>query len=85
MSLNELTMYGTKLIIGLITLILLLRLMGNKELAQISAIDLAAVVILGDLVSGAIETPELNWLHLIYLSSIWAILLFTVEFIEKIG
>ena len=53
--------------------------MGNKELAQITALDLAFVVILADLVAGVLHTKDLTWHHMIFLCGGWAILIWLVE------
>jgi uncharacterized membrane protein YcaP (DUF421 family) len=55
--------------------------MGNKELAQITALDLAFVVILADLVAGVLHTKDLYWYHMLFLCGGWAILIWIVEWL----
>lgn len=70
---------GIKLIVGLITLIVIIRLMGNKELAQITPLDTAFIVILGDIVVETAHSTDLNFTHTMFSMIIWGTMIFLLE------
>lgn len=68
-----------KLSIGLIILVSIIRLMGNKEISQVTPLGMAFIVIISDLVSGISVSRENNIFHLIFAMAFWTVLLFMLE------
>jgi len=75
-------MYGMialKLIIGLITLIGVVRLLGKKELAQITPLDFVYAVILGGILEESIFDDKVTIGNLVFALAIWALAIFLFE------
>ncbi|WP_286230836.1 DUF421 domain-containing protein [Neobacillus mesonae] len=75
-------MYGMialKLIIGLITLVVIVRLIGKKELAQITPLDFVYAVILGGILEESIFDDKVTVGHFIFALAIWALAIFLFE------
>ncbi|WP_121609501.1 DUF421 domain-containing protein [Mesobacillus foraminis] len=77
-------MYGTialKLIIGLIALLVVIRLLGKKELAQITPFDFIYALVLGGFLEEAIFDEKVSIGHLTFSIALWAILIYGIEVI----
>src|SRR5690625_2321174 len=72
-----------KLVIGLVLVILVLRLMGRKELAQITPLDLIFVTTVSELLGGAALGEEVKLGHLVFVLSLWFGLIYALEQLTK--
>ena len=72
-----------KLVIGLVLVILVLRLMGRKELAQITPLDLIFVTTVSELLGGAALGEEVNPGHLVFVLFLWFGLIYLLEHLTK--
>ncbi|WP_066174421.1 DUF421 domain-containing protein [Bacillus marinisedimentorum] len=68
-----------KLVIGLIALILITRLLGKKEMAQVTPFDFVYALILGGIIEEGIYDTKTKIYHVIYAAALWAVLIYTVE------
>lgn len=71
-----------KLTIGLIVLLVSLRLLGKKSLAQATPLDFVLAVIISNLVANLSVTPDYNMLHVVGVLVFWAVLLFLLDVIK---
>lgn len=69
----------SKLIIGLIGLIIVIRITGKKNLTQISPYDLVYTLVLGGIIEEAIYDDQVSVLHLILGLALWAFLIWLIE------
>jgi uncharacterized membrane protein YcaP (DUF421 family) len=79
-------MYGIialKLIIGLITLVVVVRLIGKKELAQITPLDFVYAVILGGILEESIFDDKVTIGHLVFALTLWALAIYLFEKIMR--
>lgn len=74
---------GIKLIIGLILILAIFRLMGKKELAEVTPLDMAFIVIIADLVPEISADVDLNPLHLIFALGLWTGLIYILEYFKR--
>ncbi|MFZ7942830.1 DUF421 domain-containing protein [Neobacillus sp. 19] len=72
-----------KLAIGLVALIIIIRLMGKKELAQITTLDFAFAVILADLVANITVDDTYSWWHMIVAMCFWVIMIFILDWFTR--
>jgi uncharacterized membrane protein YcaP (DUF421 family) len=72
-----------KLIVGLIMVVVLFRLMGRKELAQITPIDMVFVVILADLFAGMASDSDVHVGRLVFTLLVWGSLILLLERIKS--
>jgi uncharacterized membrane protein YcaP (DUF421 family) len=72
-----------KLVAGLISLLIVTRLMGKKELAQVTPFDFIYAVILGGIVEETIYDEKVSPLHLAYSAALWGLLIYTIEILAK--
>ncbi len=69
----------TKLITGLIGLIIVIRITGKKNLTQISPYDLVYTLVLGGIIEESIYDDQVSVLHLVLALTLWAFLIWLVE------
>ena len=72
----------SKLILGLIALLIVVRVLGRKSLAQMTPYDFVYTLVLGGLLEESLYDDQVNLLHLLLGVSLWGILIFTLEFIS---
>ncbi|WP_096272491.1 DUF421 domain-containing protein [Paucisalibacillus globulus] len=72
-----------KLIAGLIVVVILFRVLGRKELAQTTPIDMVFVVILADLFAGMASDSEVHVGRLIFTLLLWGTLILILERIKS--
>lgn len=71
-----------KIIIGLISLLIVIRLLGKKELSQVTPFDFVYLLILGSFVEEGIYDENVSPLHIVYTIFLWGLLIY---FIEKLA
>ncbi|KKK39266.1 membrane protein [Mesobacillus campisalis] len=72
-----------KLVVGLVTLLAVTRLMGKKELSQVTPFDFIYAIILGGIVEESIYDEKVSPLHLAYSAALWGALIYTIEILAK--
>ncbi|WP_412990280.1 DUF421 domain-containing protein [Pediococcus siamensis] len=72
---------GAKLVIGLIGLLIVVRLLGKKSMAEITPFDLIYTLVLGGILEETVYDEQVHLGHLLFAIGIWALLIF---FIEKV-
>lgn len=80
MALGSITI---KMIIGLIALLTVTRLLGKKEMSEVTPYDFAYSLILGEIIGEAIYDPKLKWWFILYTAALWGILIYIIEVITK--
>ncbi|MEI3605634.1 DUF421 domain-containing protein [Pseudogracilibacillus sp. SE30717A] len=68
-----------KIIIGFITLLIVVRLLGKKELSQLTPIDLVYLLVLGGLLEESIYDDKVPFWEVLYTAFLWAILVFLFD------
>lgn len=76
---EDMLMYALKLTVGLIGVLLVLRLMGKKELAQITPLDFVYALILGGIIEEALYDPAVPVYEMLFSLFFWALLIFVIE------
>ncbi|MFD2831020.1 DUF421 domain-containing protein [Corticicoccus populi] len=71
--------YALKLTVGLIGVMLVLRFMGKKELAQITPLDFVYALILGSIVEESLFDPSVDVYEIIFALLYWAVLIYLIE------
>lgn len=79
---NDLTEILLHVLLGFITLLFLVRIIGNKQLGQLNVFTYISGIVIGSMVADTILHPELNIWITIAGTSAWVGLLFLVEFIS---
>lgn len=72
-------MYAVKLTVGLVGVLLVLRLMGKKELAQITPLDFVYALILGGIIEESLYDPAVPVYEMLFSLFYWALLIFVLE------
>lgn len=70
---------AVKFIVALILIVFVIRMIGQKELAQTTPIDLIFMLILADIVGGMIHEKDFNLSHIIFFVLLWGISMWTAE------
>lgn len=76
---EDMIMYALKLTVGLIGVMIVLRLMGKKELAQITPLDFVYALILGGIIEEALYDATIPVYEMIFSLFFWALLIFVLE------
>lgn len=69
----------SKLIIGLICLLIVVRILGRKSLAQMTPYDFVYTLVLGGILEESLYDDKVNLLHLMMGVALWGILIFSLE------
>lgn len=69
----------SKLIIGLISLLIVVRVLGRKSLAQMTPYDFVYTLVLGGILEESLYDDKVNLLHLMMGVALWGILIFSLE------
>lgn len=72
-----------KVICGLLALLLVVRLLGKKELSQITPFDLVYLLVLGGLLEESIYDDLVTVWEVLYAIALWATLIFIIELIVR--
>lgn len=74
---------GLELSIGLIGLLLVMRVLGKKTMAELTPFDLIYTLILGGIVEGAIYEQSVHIGHVLFALSFWGTLIYIIEVIVQ--
>lgn len=72
-------MITTKLFIGLIGLILVVRLLGKKSLSDITPFDLVYTLVLGGILEESLYDDKVNVLQLLMALALWGLMIYGIE------
>lgn len=76
-------MIGTislKIIFGLIALLICVRVLGKKDMSQVTPFDFIYAIVLGGILEESIYQDNVNVLHLLYTIALWGALIFLFDF-----
>lgn len=76
---EDMMMYALKLTLGLIGVLIVLRLMGRKELAQIAPIDFVYALILGGIIEESLYDATVPVYEMLFSLFFWALLIYVLE------
>ena len=80
MNLQHLTV---ELITGFSFLFVIIRFIGRKVINQITPFTFIASIVLSELLGNALYNDKVGAFYIVYSMSVWGILLFTVEYLER--
>ena len=74
---------GLKLFFGLIALLIVTRLLGKKELSQLTPFDFIYSLVLGGILEESIYDEKVSLLHVWFAVAVWGGMLFIIEKLSK--
>ncbi len=78
----EITMYvsiAVKLVVALVGLLIMTRLLGKKEISQLTAFDFVSSLMLSELVGNTIYDDNVHLSHLVFALVVWTLLALALE------
>jgi len=72
-----------EIVIGFIALFVLTRLLGKRQLNQITPFDFISALILGELVGNAVYDREIHVFFILYTIFLWGVLIISFEFLAN--
>lgn len=75
-------MYGSitlKIVVGLICLLIVIRLLGKKELSQVTPFDFVYLLLLGSFLEEGIYEEKVSVLHIVYAIFLWGSIIYLIE------
>ncbi|MFC3418402.1 DUF421 domain-containing protein [Salinicoccus hispanicus] len=76
---EDMLTYVVKLTTGLIGVMIVLRLLGKKEMAQITPLDFVYALILGSVIEEALYETTMPFYEMLFALAYWGLLIFIVE------
>lgn len=76
---EDMLMYAMKLTLGLIGVMIVLKLMGKKELAQVTPLDFVYALILGGIIEESLYDVTVPVYEMLFSIFFWALLIFVLE------
>ena len=76
---EDIMSYFVKLTVGLIGVIAVIRLLGHKELAQITPLDFVYALILGSIVEESLYETTTPVYHMVIMLAYWGLLIYAIE------
>lgn len=73
------TSMTVKIIVGLVALLIVIRLLGKKELAQITPFDFVYILVLGGLLEESVYDDMVTVWQVLYAIGLWAVLIYLIE------
>lgn len=70
---------ASKLFFGLIALLLITRILGKKEMSQLTPFDFIYSIVLGGILEESIYDDKVNPLHVWFAVAVWGIMLYIIE------
>lgn len=68
-----------KLVVGLIGVIIVIRLLGKKEMAQVTLLDFVYALVLGGVIKDAMYDPAVTIPQMLFVLAIWSALIYIFE------
>ncbi|AMQ04997.1 DUF421 domain-containing protein [Sporosarcina psychrophila] len=76
---------GAKLIIGLVALLVVIRLLGKKQLTQMTPYDVVYLLVFGGILEESLYDEKVSILLFLFSVSVWAIAIYVVEKVVTIS
>lgn len=76
-------MIGTisvKIIFGLIALLICVRVLGKKDMSQVTPFDFIYAIVLGGILEESLYQDNVNVFHLLFTIALWGVLIFLFDF-----
>lgn len=73
----------SELIIGFIALFIITKLIGKRQLSQITPFDFISAIVLGELLGNGIYDKDVGVVYIVITLSLWGVLMYFVEFITQ--
>ncbi|KGR75893.1 hypothetical protein CD33_08590 [Ureibacillus sinduriensis BLB-1 = JCM 15800] len=70
---------AAKFLVAVVSIVIIIRMIGQKELSQTTPIDLVFIIMLGDIVGGMIHERDFKFTHIIFIVTIWGLLMWSAE------
>lgn len=71
------------LIVGFVLLFFIIKFVGKKMINQITPFTFISAIVLGELLGNALYDPKIGVRYIVYSMTLWAILLFAVEYLSQ--
>ncbi|AXH99150.1 DUF421 domain-containing protein [Sporosarcina sp. PTS2304] len=68
-----------KIIVGLVSLLIVIRLLGKKELTQMTPFDFVYLILLGSFLEEGLFDDKISIFHIMYAIFLWGFLIFLIE------
>ncbi|WP_079476290.1 DUF421 domain-containing protein [Marinococcus halophilus] len=65
--------------IGIVGVIIITRMLGKKQLAQVTPLDFVYVLILGGIVEEGLYSTQTQWYHIVFTFVVWGLLIYILE------
>ncbi|MEK4555798.1 DUF421 domain-containing protein [Jeotgalicoccus sp. FSL K6-3177] len=78
-KMEDMLMYAMKLTLGLIGVMIVLKLIGKKELAQVTPLDFVYALILGGIIEESLYDATVPVYEMLFSIFFWALLIFVLE------
>lgn len=72
-----------EMLFGIIALFIVTKILGKRQISQLTAFDFISAVLLGELVGNALFDPEAGILDIAYVIILFSFILFAIEFITQ--
>lgn len=70
---------ATELIVGFFALFFVMKIIGKREIKQLTPFDFISSIVLSELLGNALYAPETKLTHILFALGVWTILLLAVE------
>ncbi|MFC7685904.1 DUF421 domain-containing protein [Ureibacillus sp. GCM10028918] len=68
-----------KFLVAVVCIVIIIRIIGQKELSQTTPIDLIFIVMLVDIVGGMIHEKDFKFTHIIFIVAVWGLVIWGAE------
>lgn len=65
--------------IGIVGVIVITRILGKKQLSQVTPLDFVYVLILGGIVEEGLYTTQTSWYHILFTFVVWGLMVWILE------
>ncbi|MCT4606857.1 MAG: DUF421 domain-containing protein [Marinisporobacter sp.] len=72
-----------ELIVGFVALFLIMKILGKRQLSQITPFDFISALILGELLGNAIYDEKIDIFYVLFSMVLWGVLMFIIEWISQ--
>ncbi|MCM3403403.1 hypothetical protein [Cytobacillus oceanisediminis] len=72
-----------KMAVGLVALLAVTRILGKKELSQVTPFDFVYAVVLGGIIEETIYDEKITTLQVIYSALLWGAFIYIIEILAK--
>lgn len=65
--------------IGLLGIVVITRLLGKKQLAQVTPLDFVYILVLGGIVEQGLYNTDVQWFHMVFTFVLWGLVIYVLE------